>query len=214
MTDPGAAVRVSGIIPDPRHPGSVRVQVGGRTLVTVPAAVVAEHRIRPGADLDGATHAALCHAADAEGCYRAALECLARRPFAARDLARRLVTRGHPPEAADRAVARAVAAGLVNDEMFARSFVQTRSARGRGPARLRRELSAMGVAPRIVDRVLAEELSEAASQEAVSRLAARRAAQLRDVPRRDRIRRVVAYLARRGYAGREVREAVRRTLAD
>lgn len=213
MTEPGG-VRVSGLVPDPRHPGAVRVQVGGRALLTVPATVVAAHAVKVGSELDPVTHAALCRAADTEGSYRAALECLARRPYAARDLTRRLVTRGHPPEAAEQAVERAIAAGLVNDETFARNFVQTRSARGRGPARLRRELSAMGVAPRLVDQVLAEELTDVANQDAVRRLAARRAAQLRDVPRPDRLRRVVAYLARRGYAGREVREAVRRTIGD
>ena len=44
-------------------------------------------------------------------------------------------------------------------------------------------------------------------------LAAKRAAQLGDLPRHVRRRRVLAYLARRGYSGREVTDMVGKLLA-
>ena len=207
-TDTAEGIRISGIVPDPQHPGSVRVMVRGRTLLTVARDDVERLAITAGLELAPDRHAALCQAADAEAAYRAALACLGRRPYAGRDLARRLVTRGHPPTAADTAVERARAAGLVNDELFARHFVQTRSARGRGPARLRRELVGMGVAPLLVDRVLAEEEPED-QRGAITALIRKRSAQLKDLPRADRVRRVIAYLARRGYTGPEARKAVR-----
>jgi regulatory protein len=199
-------------VTDPRSPESVRIQVAGRTLLTVPAVVAERLNLQPGAPLAGPTHEELCRAADAEAAYRTALQVLERRPFAARDLARRLVLKGHPPEAADQAVGRAERAGLVNDEAFARHFVQTRSARGRGPMRLRRELTGMGVSAGLTDRVLAEEIPEGASQSAILVLARKRAGQIKDVPRLDRVRRVVAYLARRGYRGPEVVRAVREAI--
>ena len=202
-------VRISGIVPDPRHQGTVRVQVSGRALVTVPQEVIARLSIQVGTELEPARHSALCQAADAEAAYRAALTCLTRRPFARRDLARRLVMRGHPPQAADQAVERAAQAGLVDDLTFARHFIQTRAARGRGPARLRRELVGMGVAPGMVDRVLSEETTEEGDRHAVARLIRKRAGQLRNVPLPERTRRVIAYLARRGYTGHEVRRLVR-----
>jgi SOS response regulatory protein OraA/RecX len=66
----------------------------------------------------------------------------------------------------------------------------------------------MGVASQLVDRVLAEE--EPADQRgAMTALIRKRSAQLRDLPRADRVRRVIAYLARRGYTGSEARKAVR-----
>ncbi len=210
----GGGVRVSGIVPDPRHPGTVRIEVGGRALLTVPAAMVNQLGVGVGRPLEPSAHTELCRAADAEGAYRAALICLERRPFARGDLARRLVMRGHPPAAADAAVDRATAAGLLDDERFARHFVQTRSARGRGPARLRRELTVMGVAAALVDRVLREELPEEGTREAMLVLARKRARQLRDVPHPERLRRVAAYLARRGYSGVEVRRVVREALHD
>jgi len=209
---PGGAT-VSGVVPDARHPDTVRIEVAGKALLTVPAEAAARLRIGPGTVLGPALYLQLCRAADAEGAYRAALVCLGRRPFSRRDLARRLVMRGHPPEAADRAVERAEAAGLVNDEVYARHYVQTRSARGRGPLRLRRELALLGVPGPIADRALAEEAPETSDPGVVRALARKRAAQLEGVERRDRIRRIVAFLARRGYVGPEVRRVVREAVS-
>jgi regulatory protein len=202
---------VSGIVPDARHPGAVRIEVGGKALLTVPSAALDRLGIGVGSLLEAKPYQELCRAADAEAAYRSALVCLGRRPFSRRDLARRLVMRGHPPEAADRAVERAEVAGLVNDETYARHYVQTRTARGRGPMRLRRELAVMGVASAVIDRVLSDE-AETADPGMVRSLARKRAAQLGDLERADRFRRVVAFLARRGYAGPEVRKVVRETV--
>ena len=212
MTEVPGGATVSGIVPDARHPGTVRVEVGGKALLTVPVEAVARLGVSSGALLEPGTYKELCKAADAEAAYRSALACLGRRPFSRRDLARRLVMRGHPPESADLAVARAESAGLVNDETYARHYVQTRSARGRGPMRLRRELAIMGVAAAIIDRVLAEQAEET-DPGVVRALARKRASQLGDVERQDRFRRVVAFLARRGYAGSDVRKVVREVVS-
>lgn len=198
-------------MPDARHPGTVRIEVGGKALLTVPSAAVARLGVAVGSVLETTTYQELCQAADGEAAFRSALVFLARRPFSRRDLARRLVMRGHPPEAADQAVARAEDSGLLNDETYARHYVQTRTARGRGPMRLRRELAVMGVAAAIIDRVLNEE-AETTDPGVVRSLARKRAAQLGGLERHDRFRRVVAFLARRGYAGPEVRKVVRETV--
>jgi regulatory protein len=211
-TESGTTRRITALVPDPRQEGAVRIQVDGRTILTVPEAEIDRFGLEVGSPLEGSLGDELGRAADAEAAYRALLVLLARRPYAARDLARRLVLRGHPPAAADAAVQRAGVAGLVNDEAFARHFVQTRSARGRGPARLRRELTGMGVSSVLVDRVLVQELPEGGSPDRVKSLAGRRAAQLESVPRPDRFRRVVAYLARRGYTGPDVRRMVREVM--
>lgn len=210
VTEVPTGAQVSGIVPDARHPGTLRIEVAGKTLLTVPATAVDRLRIAIGSSLEPELYRELCRAADAEAAYRAALVCLGRRPFSRRDLARRLVMRGHPPEAADVAVTRAEGVGLVNDETYARHYVQTRSARGRGPVRLRRELAVLGVPAAIADRVLGEEMEGGASDPGVVRaLARKRVAQLEGISRQDRFRRVVAFLARRGYAGPEVRQVVR-----
>lgn len=200
---------VERIEPDPRIEGAVRVVIDGRTALTVPVEALRAEGVAVGAALSEAAFARLCAAADLAAAYRTALRLLERRPFARLDLGRRLRLKGHLPAAVDPALDRAERAGLLDDERFARHFIQTRSARGRGPARLRRELLMQGVADGVIDRVLVEEVSDDASRQAVAALARKRAHQLRALPREDRVRRVVAFLARRGYTGAEVRRVVR-----
>jgi regulatory protein len=200
---------VERIAADPRIEGAVRLIIDGRTALTVPIETARAEGVAVGTVLEEASFARLCEAADRAAAFRTALRLLERRPFARRDLGRRLRLKGHLPAAVDTALERAEQAGLLDDERFARHFVQTRTARGRGPARLRRELSMQGVPDGVIDRVLAEEVSEDASRAAVETLARKRAQQLRELDREVRVRRVVAYLARRGYTGSEVRRVVR-----
>lgn len=149
-------------------------------------------------------------AADRAAAYRTAVRLLERRPYARRDLGRRLGLKGHRPEDVEVALDRAEQAGYLDDTRFATQFVETRSARGRGPARLRRELSMMGVANQIVDQVLAAgEADPAEAAARISELIAKRRRQLAGLPAADARRRLVAFLARRGYTGPEVMRLVR-----
>ena len=203
---------IGALAPDARRPGCLRVMVHGRPLLTIPRELAAAERLAPGRPLDDALYQRLCGAADAEAAYRTALRFLERRPFAARDLRRRLVLKGHPPEAAAAAVARAEQAGLVDDARFAQHFVETRAARGRGPSRLRRDLALLGVDRAIVDRTIAGVFPENEDQigTLVEPLARRRLGQLTGVPPAAQRRRLTSFLARRGFQGREVQELVLR----
>jgi regulatory protein len=123
-------------------------------------------------------------------------------------LSRRLRRKGHTAAAADVALDRAAALRLLDDAAFARNYVETRSTRGRGPARLTRDLLAMGVERRLIERALAG-LDQTADRSTVPlALASKRAAQLGDLPRDAKRRRVLAYLARRGYTGWDISEMV------
>ena len=238
-TEVDRPVRVTGLVPDPRRPGCIRVQIeypalgeegeageaaaatvaslprgdrgrAGRVLLTVPAEVAQGLGLQVDGPLSAPDEETLARAADAEAAFRTALGCLERRPYARRDLERRLVLRGHPPEAAIAAVGKAAELGLLDDEKFTRHYIETRFARGRGPGRLRRELTGLGVAPALVDRLLTETIPADRASERMLTLARKRAAQLQGLDRNTRLRRVVAYLARRGYRGGEVREVVAR----
>jgi regulatory protein len=112
------------------------------------------------------------------------------------------------------ALARLDAAGLLNDPAYAANYVQTRSLRGRGPARLRRDLRAMGVDAEVIDRALRAQYPDGADLgEVVLPLARRRAVQLGPLPRPIKRRRLLGYLARRGFAGRAITELVEKVLA-
>jgi regulatory protein len=197
--------------PDPRRPGTLRVEVDGVRFGAVPRELAEAAGLAVGRPVDAALQEQLTAAADAEGAFRTLLRALERRPFARVDLGRRLVRKGHPRPAVEAAVERAQTLGLLDDAAFAQNYVQTRAARGRGPARLTRDLLAMGVERGLIDRALAAEWPDGSDRSGVPQaLAAKRAAQLGNLPRPVKRRRVLAYLARRGFAGREITELVSR----
>jgi regulatory protein len=209
----GRAARITALVPEPHGPGSVRIEVDGARFATVSPDVVRAHGLQVGRHLDEALRARLEVEADVEAAYRTALRAIERRSFARADLGRRLLRKGHAPEAVEAALSRAAEHGLLDDTAFAVNFVETRSARGRGPLRLTRDLLAMGVERGIVDRAVAAHLRESEGNGDIPlALASRRAAQLRDLPRHVKRRRVLAYLARRGFSGREVSEMVARVI--
>ena len=204
---------LTGLQPDPRRPGTLRVEVDGVRFGAVPEELARAAGLAAGLPLDAELHERLMAAADAEGAFRTLLRALERRSFARADLARRLIRKGHPRPSVEAAVERAAGLGLLDDAAFAQSYVQTRAARGRGPSRLTRDLLAMGVERSVIDRALAAEWPEGCDQRGVPMaLAARRAAQLGDLPRTVKRRRLLAYLARRGFSGRDITDLVARVV--
>ena len=213
MSSPGPLV-VTAVEPDPRKPGVMRVHVDGRPYCAVPATALGRAEVGPGTRLTPERLNLLGELADEEGAFRTLLRALERRAFARADLGRRLARKGHRPEAVACALERASALGLLDDAGFSRNYVETRAARGRGPARLQRDLLAMGVDRRHIDAALAEQWPADVDRFAMPRaLAARRARQLGALPREAKRRRLVAYLARRGSTGPEVQQAIREALA-
>ncbi len=201
--------RITALVPEPRGPGSVRIEVDGERFASVAPDVVRTHGLHVGRELDQVLRARLEAEADVEAAYRTALRSIERRSFARADLGRRLLRKGHAHEAVEAALARVAERGLLDDAAFAANYVETRSARGRGPLRLTRDLMAMGVERGIIDRAVAKHARESEGNGDVPlSLATRRAAQLRELPRQVKRRRVLAYLARRGFSGREVSEMV------
>lgn len=200
---------VDALVPDPRRPGSIRVQVGGRPAWTVPADVVAALALAPGQRLGGDAVTRLDLAAEEEGAFRAGLRALERRSHAGAELAQKLHRKGHVPAAVEAALTRLTRLGLLDDVAFARHYVEARAARGRGPVRLRRDLQLLGVERSVIDMALRALDDPEVDPLAVPKaLAARRSAQLAGLPRDVRRRRVVAFLARRGFGGQAVRSIV------
>jgi regulatory protein len=204
-----ATLRITALDSDPRRPDAVRLEIDGARFGAVPRELVSAEGLAVGRVLDSLLQERLAAAADAEAAYRTVLRALEIRSFARGDLGRRLMRKGHPRSAIDAALDRASALGLLDDAAFALTYVQTRSARGRGPSRLVRDLLSMGVERELIDRALAAEWPEGSDRSSVPlALAKKRATQLGALPRQTKRRRLVAYLARRGFTGREVTELV------
>jgi len=203
-------VILTGLAPDPRRPDYRLIEVDRGRFASVPAESLAGLDLVVGREIGPLVLERLQELADLEAAHRAALRALARRAHARFDLRRRLLQKQHPPAAVDGALDRLGAVGLLNDAQFARDFAAAKARRGRGPARLVRDLQSQGVDRRIAEDAVRTSLAAEGvdPEQAVQALAEKRARQLAGLPAPVRKRRLVAFLVRRGFGGAEVRAVV------
>ena len=134
----------------------------------------------------------------------AAAAFLATRPRSIGETTRRLRHLGYP-HLLEEVVTRLVEVGYLDDESFARTWVESRDrARPRGESALRRELAQKGVARQVVDDVLGERLGAAAGSDpnqaaAAALIERKRAALSREPDDRKRRQKAYALLARNGF---------------
>jgi regulatory protein len=201
---------LTGLAPDPRRPDYRLVEVDRGRFASLPADALLGLDLVVGQEISAGVYARLQELADLEGAHRAALRALARRAHARFDLRRRLLQKQHPPAAVDGALERLASRGLLDDAQFARDYAGAKAARGRGPARLVRDLLTQGVERRMAEEAVRTALADEGVDAGVAlrAVAEKRAKQLAGLPPVVRKRRLAAFLARRGFQGPEVRDVV------
>jgi regulatory protein len=101
---------------------------------------------------------------DPEIVLAAGLRFLEARSRSVEEVRRRLSDAGYRPELVAGAIERLTMIGLLDDDLFARGWIESRDrARPRGEAALRRELSLRGVGRDVISDALAERRHEAAA---------------------------------------------------
>ncbi len=156
----------------------------------------------------------------------AAARFLEARPRSEGEVRRKLLRLGYRSEMVDAALAKLLSVGYIDDEAFARSWVESRDrARPRGEHALRRELGQKGVDRALVDTVLGERRDDAAAEAdgdgaaspdeaAAQRLLTKKLAPiLREPDPRRRLQRAYALLARNGFAPDVCSTVAKRALA-
>jgi regulatory protein len=139
---------------------------------------------------------------------------LAVRQRSVAEMTKRLVRLGYPEGLVDHVVTRLIEMNYLDDEEFARSWVESRDrARPRGELGLRRELTIKGVPREIVDQVMAERSQSAAGEDpdraaAVALLDRKKMALAREPDVNRRRQKAYALLARNGFGPETCREAV------
>jgi len=148
----------------------------------------------------------------------AAARYLEPRPRSVTEVRRRLSTAGYRVELVEAAIERLVELHYLDDEAFARAWVESRDrARPRGELALRRELRLKGIDAELIERVLADRRDVAGDEEvgvdelAAGRLLERHARPLGRIPDpRQRRQRAYALLARHGFDPGMASEVARR----
>lgn len=144
--------------------------------------------------------------------HHVSITALARRGLSRREVERHLRDRGFEQHEIDDEVARLDADGYVDDVALAQNLVGTLQERkGLGRSAIAAELTRRLLAPAAIEYAL--ELIDSSDELGRAReLAVKRARQLGGLDRDTAVRRLSAYLARRGYGGSTVRAAVDQAL--
>ena len=85
-----------------------------------------------------------------------AMDFLARREYGQAELAKKLADKGYKRTLVDDEIARLGEEGLQSDTRFAEAFVQSRINQGKGPVRIRADLSQRGIRDGVIDGALEE----------------------------------------------------------
>ncbi len=143
----------------------------------------------------------------------AALRFLEPRQRSIGEVRRRLTRVGYQPELVEGAITRLVELGMLDDQAFARTWIESRDrARPRGQRALRRELAVKGIEREVVDSTLEKRDAESpdADAGAAGVLLERNARALARVPDlRARRQRAYALLARNGFDSETIVAAIR-----
>jgi regulatory protein len=199
---------ITGLEVQKRSQERVSVYLDGEFAFGLPA-IEAVH-LRRGQTLSEAEIAALRALDDVARAVDHAARLLARRPYSRAEIRRSLTARQFAPETVDGALARLESLGYVDDQAFARFWVENRERfRPRSPQALRHELRQKGLAADVIEAALsaldARESAVRAAQEPLRRL--------RGLTRSEAQNRLGAFLARRGFSYDTAREAIEEILA-
>lgn len=207
---------ITSITPTPRHPGRFDVEVEGQTLATLSLDALERLGLAVGRSVAGLEEAIEAERAQLK-VYDRALNMLAARGRASRELARLLVRKGEPKELVDRAVERLQAQGLLDDARFAESFTRSRVLGAKqSKRRVQQDLARKGVAREVTDAAVSAVFEEEqVDQRALVLEAARKKVRsLSKLEPEVRRRRLYGFLARRGYDGEDIRVAMEELIRD
>ncbi len=132
---------------------------------------------------------------------RSAMNLLARREHGHVELARKLRLRGADAEMIEVELQRLTEDGLLSEERYLESYIRSRANAGRGPMRIREELTQRGLARELVECALAEAVTDwqAQMEDLWQRRFSGQIVDLKDKAKQSR------FLAQRGYAVEDIR---------
>jgi regulatory protein len=198
---PGEVTRISAQL---RTADRLNVDLDGEFAFGLSTNVALEYRLTVGTVIDDHLAAELWIAEEAAQAKATALNLLARRPRAEKELATGLRQRGYGAAAIQTAVERMRELGYLDDADFARRWVASRAGVSpRGGRLMELELRQKGVAQDVAREAVDEaDLDDLSAARAVAETRLRRLADLDEPTRR---RRLSAFLARRGFSPEVIR---------
>lgn len=183
---------------------TVRFEDAGE--INVSAAQIADFSLYTGRELSTDEYGALREAAAQNASKARALRILGSRNISARELERRLASKGDSAETAKKTAEWLEETGLINDAEYAASIVTYYTDKGYGTARIRDELFRRGIPREISDEVIGD---ISPNDEATFKYLEKRLRGSRD---KADLRNAASALYRRGFSYEEARAAVNKYL--
>jgi regulatory protein len=204
-----AMAKITALKAQKKNPDRVNVYLDGRFGFGLPAIVAASLKL--GQVLSAVELEAIKEEGSIEEAYNRALNYLSYRPRSRAEVAAYLQRRGAPESQSAAVLSRLERIGLIDDEAFAQFWVENRERfRPRGLRALRYELRSKGVSDRAIEQALAGVDASTSAYEAASK----KARQLRHTDQQTFYRKLVGYLARRGFDYEVAREVADRHWAE
>lgn len=201
---PSSALTVVQVVPGKRRMLLIRLSDGRDFVFSEEACSRAG--VREGLPISEETLAGLDAQEQRVQAHDAALRLLSHRSRSETEMRTRLTMRGIGPDVIEDELARLRESGLLDDEKFARAWVEDRKRLApRGRRMLRFELLGRGIAPESVDQVTADVDDEALAQD----LARGRARRLQSTDYESFVTNVGGFLRRRGFSYEVVMSATR-----
>ena len=189
-------MRITAIEPQLNKPQRVNIYLDGEFAFGLARILAAWLKV--GQDLGEEKIASLKTEDEREVTYQKALHFISYRPRSSAEVQQNLIKRGISESLALETVSRLQNSGLVNDDAFARAWVENRNTfRPRSKSALQMELRRKGLSDETVQSVLAEQVDEEALAFEAARKYARRLAGL-DWP--EFRQKLGGFLARRGFS--------------
>ncbi len=138
----------------------------------------------------------------------AALRLVKFRARSEKEIRDKLTSKSFDPAVIDQVITSLKESRIIDDDLFARLWVESRIKKPLGIGRLRQELRRKGIEGAIIEKVL-ERARENYDEDAVIRgIIGRRSRQMADLPADKAKARLFGYLVRRGYPKDRVMEAI------
>jgi len=207
-------MKITSISVQQRDKNRVNVSIDGKYRFSLDLSQVTELGIRIGNEYTEAELADLENESQFGKLYMRALEYSLMRPHSQHELSQYLyrktrdtrtkegaIRKGVSKVLTERVYARIIEKGYVNDEAFARYWVENRQLRkGISKRKLQAELASKGVDRSIVDSLLVE--TERTDEEEIQKIIEKKAS------RYDDEQKLIAYLARQGFSYDDIKQAL------
>lgn len=210
MPDPAV---ITGLVASEKRVNHVVVKVGNRTVASLPLSVVVELGLGVGQEWDGALAEKVKESSAFSRALAAGMKSAGRRPLSRRRLEEKLRKAGWDDAMIARVAERLTRLGALDDEKLGRALVEEIQARKpAGPALLRAKLRQRGLENRLIEK-LVQEAADDPTRDAVADAVELARKKLRGLERFDpatRKRRLWGMLARRGFNGETISDAMER----